>query len=113
MGLENATFWLFLAATVVASLTFITVVVWAENRLKERQELYRFEFRKRLVEAGKMDAKSLASLMQYEHDLRLQQGRHKTLIAAFVIVGIGVGTCFGLQFIDGSIWSSGDDKEAA
>ncbi len=56
MGFDNVTFWLFLAAVIVASLTFVTIVVWAENRLKERQEFYRFEFRKRLVEAGKMDA---------------------------------------------------------
>ena len=75
MEFGNIAFWLFLAATTVASLTFITIVVWAENRVKERQEFYRFEFRKRLVDAGKMDAGSLAALMRYEHELRMQQVR--------------------------------------
>lgn len=107
MGFENAPFWLFLAAVTVASLTFVTIVVWATNRLRERQEYYRFEFRKRLVEAGKMDAASFASLMRYEHELKLRQGRQKLLVAAFVILGIGVGTCVGLQFIDKPIWMVG------
>ena len=107
MGFDNVAFWLFLAATTAASLTFVTIVVWAENRRKERKEYYRYEFRRRLVEAGKMDAASFASLMRYEHELRLQQGRQKLLVAAFVILGTGVGICFGLQFIDGSIWKLG------
>ena len=107
MGFDNGMFWLFLAAVVVASLTFVTIVVWVENRLKERQEYYRFEFRKRLVEAGKMDAASFASLMRYEHELGLQKGRQKLLLAAFVFVGTGVGTGIGLQFIGGSVWMVG------
>ncbi len=107
MGFANATFWIFLAAVTVASLTFVTIIVWVENRRKERQEYYRFEFRKRLVEAEKMDAASFASLMQYEHELKLQQGRQKLLVAAFVIFGSGVGLCVGLQFIAGSVWMVG------
>jgi peptidoglycan/LPS O-acetylase OafA/YrhL len=107
MGTGNATLWLFLATTVVASLTFVAIVVWAEKRLQERQAYYRFEFRKRLVEAGKMDAASFAALMRYEHDLRMQQGRQKLLVAAFVILGLGVGTCVGLQFTGGSVWMVG------
>lgn len=107
MEFSNAMFWLFLAATVVASLTFVTVIVWAEARRKERQEFYRFEFRKRLVEAGKMDAASFASLVRYEHELVMRQSREKVLVAAFVIGGIGVGTCIGLQFVGNSIWMVG------
>lgn len=103
----NGMFWIFLAATVVASLTFVAVIVWAESRRKERQEYYRYEFRKRLVDAGKMDAVSFASLVRYEQELLQQQGREKLLVASFVILGIGVGTCIGLQFISGSIWMVG------
>ena len=107
MEYANATFWLFLAAAVVASLTFVTIVVWAENRRKEREAFYRFEFRKRLVEAGKMDAESVAALARYEHELGLREGRQKLLVAGFVIVGLGVGACIGLQFIGGSFWMLG------
>lgn len=107
MGIENMAFWLFLAAAVVAGLTFAAVVIWTENRLDERKEFYRFEFRKRLVEAGKMDAAAFASLMRYEHELKLAQGRQKLLVASFVIIGVGVGICAGLLFISGSVWMLG------
>ena len=107
MGFDNVTFWLFLAATVVASFTFVTIIVWAENRLKERQEYYRFEFRKKLVEAGKIDGAAMTSLVRYEHEIGLRKGREKLLVAAFVIAGAGVGICVGLQFIGNSVWMVG------
>ena len=89
MEISNMAFWLFLASTVAASLTFVTIVVWSESRRKERKEYYRFEFRKKLVEAGKMDAGSLSSLARYEHELGLQQSREKLLVAAVVRCGRG------------------------
>lgn len=104
---SNMMFWLFLAAATVASLTFVTVVVWAESRRKEREEYYRFEFRKRLVEDGKMDAAAFASLIGYEHELVRRQGRQKLLVAGFVFVGIGAGALIGLQFIGDSVWMAG------
>ena len=105
--MDNFAFWLFLAAVTVASLSFVTITVWAQNRLQERQEYYRFEFRKRLVESGKMDAASFAALMRYEYELGLRKGREKLMVAAFVIVGTGVGGCVGLQFVGGSVWMLG------
>ena len=107
MATSNLGFWLFLATSVVAFLTFMTIVVWSENRRKERQEYYRFEFRKRLVDAGKMDAAAVASLVQYEHDLGLRQGREKVRVAGIVIFGVGAGTCLGLSFLDNAIWMLG------
>lgn len=103
----NAVFWLFLAATVVASLAFVSIVVWSENRRKEREVYYRFEFRKRLVEAGKMDAASVASMARYEHEFGLQQSRQKLVVAASVFVGVGVGSCIGLMFLGNSVWMLG------
>lgn len=107
MGLGDTVFWLFLAAVVVGSLTFVTVLVWATKRFEERQEFYRFEFRKRLVDSGEMDAAAFASLVQYEHEAGLQQSRQKLLVAAFIFVGIGFGTCVGLSFLDGAVWRLG------
>lgn len=107
MVLGNMMFWLFLSATVVASLAFVSVVVWAAKRVQERQEFYRFEFRKRLVEDGKMDAASFAALMRYEHELSQQKGRQKLLVAAFVFLGIGVGTVAGLQFLNNDVFMVG------
>ena len=107
MAFENVAFWLFLASVTVASLTFVAIVVWVSSRFQERKEYYRFEFRKRLVESGKMDAEAFGALMRYEHDLKLRQSREKLLIASFVILGLGVGTCVGLLFLGQGIWMVG------
>lgn len=107
MGYGNMAFWLFLAAVSVAGITFVTIVIWAESRLQERKEYYRFEFRKRLIEAGKMDATSAAALARYEQELVMRQGRQKVLVAAFVFLGVGIGGCAGLQFLGNSIWMLG------
>ena len=107
MEVSNLGFWLFLAATVVASLTFVSVAIWTGTRFQERKEFYRFEFRKRLVDAGKMDAAAFAALMQYEHDLKLQESREKLRVAAFVLLGVGLGMCVGFQFIGDAVWMLG------
>lgn len=99
--------WIFLAAATVASLAFVSIIIWVEAQRKERQEYYRFEFRKRLVEGGDMDAGAFAALLRYEHELGLRQAREKLLVAGFIFIGIGVGTCFGLRFIDNAVWMVG------
>lgn len=107
MAFGNMMFWLFLTATVVASLAFVSIMIWTSQRVRERQEFYRFEFRKRLVEDGKMDAAAFAALMRYEHELAQQKGRQKLLITAFVFLGIGAGTCAGLMFLHNNVWMVG------
>lgn len=103
----GAAFWIFLAATVVATMTFVSVVVWAEKRLEERKEYYRFEFRKRMVEEGKLDGEGVARLMRYENEIGQQQSRAKILVAGFIFTGVGIGLCFGLRFIEGLLWMIG------
>ncbi len=107
MPLGNMMFWLFLTATVVASLAFVSIMIWTSQRVQERQMFYRFEFRKRLVEDGKMDAAAFAALMRYEHELSQQKGRQRLLVTAFVFIGIGAGTCAGLMFLNNSVWMVG------
>ena len=107
MDLGNTMFWMFLAATTVASLAFVAVAVWSAARLRESQETRRFDLRKQLVDAGHVDAGSLASLARYEHELGLRQARQKLLVAGFVILGTGVGTCLGFQLFGGSAWMLG------
>ena len=107
MGFESFPFWFFLATATVASLAFVSIMVWVESRRKEQAESRRLEFRSRLIETDKITAESLASLVRYEHDLKLRQSREKLLITAFVILGTGVGTCMGLQLAGGWVWMLG------
>lgn len=107
MDFGNIAFWMFLATVTVASLAFVSVLVWVEARRKERQDLSQSKMRRQLIEAGKIDSAALASVVRYEHDLKTRRIRQKLIVAAFIFLGTGVGTCFGLQFVGESIWQLG------
>ncbi len=84
----------------VALFTFLAVASWAEQRRKERESYYRYEFRKQLVEAGKMDANDVREIMQYEQETTLYRARQSSLAGSFVLLGVGGGMLLGLQWID-------------
>ena len=91
----------------VALFTFLAVASWAEQRRKERESYYRYEFRKQLVDAGKMDASDVRDLMQYEQETTLYRARQSSLVGGFVLLGVGGGLLFGLQWIDEGVWMVG------
>lgn len=92
---------------IVALFTFLAVNGWAAQRRKERESYYRYEFRKQLVEAGKMDADDVRDLMQYEQETTLYKARQSSLAGGFVLLGVGGGLLFGLQWIGEGIWMVG------
>jgi hypothetical protein len=91
----------------VALFMFLAVNSWAEQRRKERESYYRYEFRKTLVEAGKMDANDVRSLMQYEEESTTARLRQSSIMAGFILLGVGVGMLYGLSWIDEGIWRVG------
>lgn len=92
----------------IALFSFLAVVGWAENRRKEREAYYRFEFRKKLVDAGEMNASHVQELMRYEYETDLQRRRHGLIIGGFITGGVGAGLLLGLQFIrDEAVWMVG------
>jgi len=91
----------------VALFTFLAVASWAEQRRKERESYYRYEFRKQLVDAGKMDASDVRDLMQYEQETTLYRARQSSLVGGFVLLGVGGGLLLGLQWIDEGVWMVG------
>lgn len=106
--LSEAVFWVFLMVATVAVFTFIAVVTWADQRRREREAYYRLEFRKRLVDAGKMDSEAVANLMRFEYAVEARRLRDKLLIAGFVLLGVGIGLLLGLRFIpDLPVWMVG------
>ena len=96
---------------VVATLgfwVFLSVVGFAGQRRKERESYYRFEFRKRLVEAGKLDAGDVRSLMAYEQQSETTKRRQGLLVGGLVVAGAGLGCLIGLRFIeDEMVWMVG------
>jgi hypothetical protein len=91
----------------VALFSFLAVNSWAEQRRKERESYYRFEFRKELVNAGKMDANDVRELMQYEQELESSSFRQANIVGGFVLLGVGGGLLLGLRWIDEGIWMVG------
>ena len=91
----------------IALFTFLSVASWAEQRRKERESYYRYEFRKQLVEAGKMDGSDVRELMRYEQETTLYRARQSSLAGGFVLMGVGVGMLLGLQWIDEGVWMTG------
>lgn len=91
----------------VALFTFLAVASWAKQRRKERESYYRYEFRKQLVDAGKMDASDVRDLMQYEQETTLYRARQSSLVGGFVLLGVGAGLLLGLQWIDDGVWMVG------
>ena len=83
----------------VALFTFLAVASWAEQRRKERESYYRYEFRKQLVDAGKMDASDLRDLMQYEQETTLYRARQSSLVGGFVLLGVGAGLLLGMDLV--------------
>jgi len=91
----------------VALFTFLAVASWAEQRRKERESYYRYEFRKQLVDAGKMDASDVRDLMQYEQETTLYRARQSTMAGGFVLLGVGGGLLLGLRWVGEGVWMVG------
>ncbi len=92
----------------IALFSFLAVVGWAEQRRKEREAYYRYDFRKKLVDAGEMNARQVQDLMQYEFENEQQRRRQGMVATGFIISGVGLGMIFGLQFIrDEQVWMVG------
>ena len=92
----------------VALFTVLAVVGFAEQRRKEREAYYRYEFRKKLVDAGKMDAQHVQELMRYEYETSANARRQGMISGGFITAGVGVGLLIGLRFIeDEAVWMVG------
>lgn len=81
---------------IISGTAFVAVVGFAIQRRREREAYYRYEFRKRLVDAGKMDGDQLLRLMERE-ERALTRRRHEGLmLGGFICVASGLGTIAGL-----------------
>ena len=81
---------------IIAVFSWMAVVTYMENRRKERESYYRYEFRSKLVEAGKLDAEQLLELTLREEISQLQRRREGLKLAGIVLVAVGVGMIVGL-----------------
>jgi len=92
----------------IALFSFLAVATWAEQRRKERESYYRYEFRKNLVDAGKMDANDVRDLIHYEQQTQMYKSRQSSIVGGFVLLGVGAGMLLGLRWIpEDGLWMVG------
>jgi hypothetical protein len=91
----------------IALFTFLSIASHAEEKRKEREAFYQFEFRKKMLEHSSGSA-DLQALLREEDDRRLEQEYHGRKLSGLVTAAVGVGILFGLRWIDDQpIWMVG------
>lgn len=92
----------------VALFAFLAVGVWADARRRERESYYRYEFRRRMLEAGKFDANDVRALAEFEQQAGIASGKRAIQITGVLFTAMGAGMLSGLRFIqDEPIWMVG------
>lgn len=106
--IDSALIFLLPIVGALALFAFLSVAVWAGSRRREREAYYQYEFRKRLVDAGKLDAEDVKSLVEFEQVSSMARSKYGLRVGGVVLTGVGLGLLFGLRFIDGDpVWMVG------
>jgi hypothetical protein len=93
--------------SVIAVFTFVSIASYSDNKRREREAFYRFEFRKKLIEQSGANLPQVMELMQQEERAELRRRREGLKIGGFVTAAVGVGLIFGLRFTGEGVWMIG------
>jgi hypothetical protein len=93
--------------SVIAVFTFVSIASFSDNKRREREAFYRFEFRKKLVEQSGANMPQVMEMMQQEERAELRRRREGLKIGGFVTAAVGVGLIFGLRFTGEDVWMIG------
>jgi hypothetical protein len=90
-------FWPMIAVISTASFSFVAVIIWLAFRAKEREEYYRHETTKKIVESGTSTA-ALDYLRETDR-IMLQRLRGGIRLGGLVTVAVGIGLMVSLRAI--------------
>ncbi len=90
----------------VALFTFLAVSSYAEERRKEREAYYRYDFQKKLLETGGTPEQIGALLLQQD-EARTGRDTEGRKLGGLVTMAIGFGLLFGLRFVGDAVWMIG------
>lgn len=95
--------WMFLSVGAVAMFAvFVPLVVFFENRRKEREAFYRAETLRRVAEAPGDSAKAALELLREEERLKAVKQLEGMKIGGLVNLAVGVALLIFLRFMIGS-----------
>lgn len=87
----NSALAFFLAATIVSVFSFISVVVWAENRRKEREAYYRSEVLKKLSDSQVVNPSPTMEVIREHERVATAKRREGYVLGGLINTGIGIG----------------------
>lgn len=97
----SAAFWLMVAVVGTAILAFISVLVWLENRQKEREAHYRDEMARRIAEAA--DSAPVLEYVRETERADAARVRTKARVAGLITTAVGVALMIFLyQLVQGT-----------
>lgn len=91
---------LFLCVVMVAVFSFIGVVVWSENRRKEREAYYKTETLKKLAEAQGTGASSAVELVKEEERIARRRRLEGQRLGGLITAAVGIGLMVFLKAVD-------------
>lgn len=93
--------------SIIAGCALLAVAIWASQRRREREIHYRHELLKRFVEKG-AEREEVAALMREQTRNQWASRREGLKIAGIVTLFSGIGTMYGMTFIeDDPLWRLG------
>jgi hypothetical protein len=90
----------------IALFTFLAVASHAEERRKEREAYYRFEFQKKMLETGSTP-EQVGAILAAQEAQQFEREREGKKLGGLVTMAIGFGILFGLQFLGDGVWMVG------
>jgi len=92
----------------VALFTYLSIASYAEERRKEREAAYRYEFERKVVEQHGVEAFDRLIARKREEELAARRSSYEsTRSGGFVLMGAGAGMLLGLRWIDNGVWQAG------
>jgi hypothetical protein len=98
--IEGAPLFLFLAVSMVAVFSFVSVAVWADNRRKEREAFYRSETVKKIAESQAGGGGSAVEYLREEERIAMRRRREGVRLGGLITAAVGVGLMVFLHGVE-------------
>ncbi len=90
---------LLVTVPVVAAFMFVSIVVWAENRRRERESYYRHETYRKMMEVSGPGAQSVVDFMREEEAREARKRVEGMKFAGLILLAVGAGLMIFLRFL--------------